>query len=892
MSAESGVVQGVYDETLGSVLTADVTAGDTTLYVASVAFFAPNGGQLSITDGTNTESAVEYTGVDEATLTLTGVTPLANAYTADDAYVSIYPEATNRVAEVRLDGQQDTVRARIPFSLFDRLTTGFFAEGNNETLRVLVSMDGEYVVQDVLGTVPAIATDSLTVLEDLIIEGALTLTDDATALVDVGSVVTMQGQQSAPTYAPTISKSWYNETFDSIDSSDSTNYSTFYYNKRRGAYHDVTNNLVAYCGETSTGLVAVRTVDLATGTGTTRITSISARYYGSVTKVGTDYYVMGFAKTDGYWYVRKYNSSWVYQSQWTYTPTVFQFDGSSYSAPYECMIGSDGTDLWVADINVANGRVRLQRINTAGVVQATVNGTSTYQPDASITGFLPNVTLDFGATRHLIQTAADNDYVYPLDSTGVYQSNEVFRTATTTTNVAGLMSDGTNMWCLGDGGTVSGATYSSRYKYELTHFTTESSKWWVAYSWYDSDATGGTHETTIGPKASTTMYRRSRLSVTTAAIPDNGGTDDPTAVRVYAGRGTTEPASTAMYLQYTGADGVTSGTITTTLFSGTASPTTNDFPGANAAIIKSSSAGTGGASDIDTNVGWKLDGSGGSSGFADIQVFTADGTWTKPQSGGCTMAEIHMIGGGGGGGSGRRSNAGGAAGGGAGGQGGAYGIIRVPLTFLSATATVTVGVGGAGGAKRTTTNPGLDGTAGEDTTFVSGSYTLRARGGAGGLGGTFTAGGAAGTAIRDSSAGLWPGGPGAAGGYNGTVGANADAVPTGAAAGGGGGGGGGGSTNGTSNNGSGGDGAASWDTSGSIGRAGATAVTTPSAKMTGHALPGGGAGGSGGNYTAAVAAGGTGGLYGGGGGGGGGTAGFDSGAGGTGGDGIVVVVCY
>ena len=105
---ESGTVQAVYDEVLGSVLTTDVVAADATIYVASVAHFSPGGGTLSISDGTNTEDALTYTGVDEATQSILGVATIANGYDADE--ISDRARATvnalMRAFDVMMSGRQ------------------------------------------------------------------------------------------------------------------------------------------------------------------------------------------------------------------------------------------------------------------------------------------------------------------------------------------------------------------------------------------------------------------------------------------------------------------------------------------------------------------------------------------------------------------------------------------------------------------------------------------------------------------------------------------------------------------------------------------------------------------------------------------------------------------
>lgn len=108
----------------------------------------------------------------------------------------------------------------------------------------------------------------------------------------------------------------------------------------------------------------------------------------------------------------------------------------------------------------------------------------------------------------------------------------------------------------------------------------------------------------------------------------------------------------------------------------------------------------------------------------DVQTFNSTATWTKP-SGGYRMARIQVWGGGGGGA--RASTANAAPPGG----GGAYNEVTVPLSYLAASFTATVGSGGAGA---TSTNSGA--TGGQSSvplaTAVNGRTTIDAYGGGGG----------------------------------------------------------------------------------------------------------------------------------------------------------------
>ena len=118
-------------------------------------------------------------------------------------------------------------------------------------------------------------------------------------------------------------------------------------------------------------------------------------------------------------------------------------------------------------------------------------------------------------------------------------------------------------------------------------------------------------------------------------------------------------------------------------------------------------------------------------GATDVQIFDADGTWTKPV--GAKMVEVICIGSGGGGGSGRRGGDGAEKTGGGGGGGATVNRIILRASEVGDTEAVTVGTGGTGGAAVTSdTTDGNNGGNGESSSF--GTW-ISVGGGGGGLGG-------------------------------------------------------------------------------------------------------------------------------------------------------------
>jgi hypothetical protein len=276
---------------------------------------------------------------------------------------------------------------------------------------------------------------------------------------------------------------------------------------------------------------------------------------------------------------------------------------------------------------------------------------------------------------------------------------------------------------------------------------------------------------------------------------------------------------------------------------------------------------------------------------AQVDVFAASGTWTKPA--GAKAVEVFVIAGGSGGGSGRKGAEGSARFGGGGGSGGAIRRILLSADALPDTVPVTVGAGGVGGASATANDSnGNAGTAGGDSSF--GPYVRAGNGFSAGAGGTAASGGGGGGTIDGMSVGQGGGSSITATAGSGAGSPTNTPNPTG-----GGGGGGGGRDAANVSRAGGGTTTGGFYNDPSRVRPANTGVTDP-AVLTPSAIPlgdirgnGGGAGGFSGPDPI-VRDGGTGGEPGGAG--GGGAAGvngvYDSGRGGDGGRGRVTVFTY
>lgn len=392
--------------------------------------------------------------------------------------------------------------------------------------------------------------------------GGLTVTGGAAfrgAMNEVsqGATFTMQEATTAPQAAPSVVVGW-----DSITLATSSGYGLVWDSPY---WVNVNDTAVPSISRWDTGGNLVSQMNL----GDTN----SPRPWGGLTKIGTSWYTLGKKDTNGLNYITKYSATGVQEAQFQ---VGYETNSNVYG--YAAAIGTDGTNVLTARFDTPNQRFVIETHNpTTLALTSTLNTGANSGFAGPVTGIAAG-NFDFGSFRWVITTKPGAHY-YVFDLSGDYVDYWQVPTA----GIAGFAWTGTRFH-----GAKYAAGNSRIYKHTTLTWTTESSTWWIGATWRDTDATGGTHETDLSPKQSFTMTKRAQLLMTSATIPDHGGTDDPNAVSFYLGRGATAPTRTAMWRQSLPGDGVT--TLTqgdSVTFTGTNPPATNNFPGATPGQMKS-----------------------------------------------------------------------------------------------------------------------------------------------------------------------------------------------------------------------------------------------------------------------------------------------------------------
>lgn len=241
--------------------------------------------------------------------------------------------------------------------------------------------------------------------------------------------------------------------------------------------------------------------------------------YGGVTKIGTSYYTLGWkwSVISGYtWSICKWSATTgAKQAELDYTPYGGSGNNGGFD-PYEAgrssmCVGTDGTNLLVADVRPDTGLMRIQHRSATDLTTLSSPATVTTAigtspgPVSVMKG-----TFDFGGTRFVVLTY-DNANCYVFDTSGNLMSNEYFPNPANP-NADGMCWDG-SVFRTYDG--TSNPSYAIIHTHTNIRWTTESATWSAKYGWIN----GAGQETLQSPVKNFTMKKRARVTLTGAALP-------------------------------------------------------------------------------------------------------------------------------------------------------------------------------------------------------------------------------------------------------------------------------------------------------------------------------------------------------------------------------------
>ena len=307
---------------------------------------------------------------------------------------------------------------------------------------------------------------------------------------------------------------------------------------------------------------------------------------GAIYPALPDYRATAIVKAGSFWYVLftgtnalivKYNSSGgnpvtgttILASEWA-------IGGDSYAS--QGTLTTDGTSIYNAAFHYDTpGTILVWTFNSSLAV--TASQSFSLGAASTIGGIVYGYYKgngDFGAARHIFHAAVNGT----ASTSGVGLNYWVF-------NNSGTRQSSEEWTAAADGGLV----YHDAVFYAMSRGTKvllnyhpltgniAAGTYQLAYTYYDSNATGGTHESELSPRSAITIYNnRGAISVTWPTIP-SGGTDDPNSIRLYMKQSASDPGTT--FSDYYRQGSTYSGTSTSLIIeysTGTAGSQDTAFP--------------------------------------------------------------------------------------------------------------------------------------------------------------------------------------------------------------------------------------------------------------------------------------------------------------------------
>ena len=389
-----------------------------------------------------------------------------------------------------------------------------FADAAGNILMELPAAEGEAFLKGVIEAV------------GLIVDGKMTLRDDGSTeghLVEPGTKITLGGSTTTgsnnianPAAKPGLTQVWETTTLGSGSTALSARY---------GLTWDATNT----SWWTSRGEYIYEYDANGTFIRSSRVNNV-AEIHGAV-RVGTRVYVL-YEDLDGDTVLKallETDLSFLGQANVGDRAGVASINGGP-------CIGDDGTNVIICDLDAESASAKLRihkftRADTPDFVSTTVTsgtGNPTFnEEDTNVWGF---------ASAESLWWIACDTLVYAFSTAGVYSADRTFA-SNGGSPPRGVAHDGTQFWTL-----MSDARIC---KHTNWVWTTESSRYWVAYTWVDDNGAAsagsrplgaGDFETKKSPSNQIALWRRGRLRVTVPTFPST-----ITHAGIYMDRGSAEP---------------------------------------------------------------------------------------------------------------------------------------------------------------------------------------------------------------------------------------------------------------------------------------------------------------------------------------------------------------
>lgn len=383
----------------------------------------------------------------------------------------------------------------------------------------------------------AVEADRLSVVNGAVLYGLLNE-------LAIGAVMTLQSGVTPPKAAPVVTVDW----------------TSIQWGVGYGLHWDGTNWLTIFDTSTpSLDTYSPSTGALVSSISLSGFATNGLRPWGGVTKIGTEYFVLAYDPGVPGYLILKLDSTGAATLSVTYTPLAGAngSGGNVSQALAPAAIGTDGTNVLIAEYDQANTRYRIQTRSPS-----TLSISSTVNTNVAAGGPVVGVTrgtFDFGADRIVIATRSNG--IVSSNASGTLQTTEAFPAPAT--GVAGFAWNGTNFYS----GAYNGGS-PRLFKHTVQRYT--AGTWYAASTWYK---TVDGYETPMGPVAVFTPKSRSRVTFTGGAIPPGG----PDSIRFYLG--SASPARTDLWRQTDPGAGVVSQSYESIVTSGSNPPSAGTFPG-------------------------------------------------------------------------------------------------------------------------------------------------------------------------------------------------------------------------------------------------------------------------------------------------------------------------